>query len=390
MASQEFINKIKKLGVRRLAECLTELTEASPGTYMGRCPNPDHEDAKASFMVKENEDGMESWCCFGCHTGEKGGENFGSDNIAFVQWIYYHKFRQVLSFPQAVQKVAKFYGVPMENSRFTMVYRKNREVMEHCEQQITPFVKLYLTERGLDETDIQKWHLGFDGNRITFPIFNSTNEVIGFSNRAFSAEAMKKQKYWNTPEKIGGKETGFHKRACFYGIQFVNPADRRLFIFEGQMDAIIASKYGIPNAVAIMTCHMTDEQAQYIAGHKFIPIVCFDPDDAGKKGAMQTMEKLQKHGVKESRVLFLPDSRDMADLGRDLKEKLYSVVMPRVMPFYQYILKEVADEMDATILEKQEELMPKVKQAIANVADEDERELAKSFIERRIFKTWAA
>ena len=390
MASQEFLQKIKKLGVRRLAECLTELTETSPGTWMGRCPNPEHKDAKASFMVKEN-DGIESWCCFGCHSGEKGGENFGSDNIAFVQWIYYHKFHQVLSFPQALQKVAKFYGIPMESGKFTMVYRKNKELMQRCEQQMTPFVKLYLAERGLDEADIQKWHLGFDGNRITFPIFNSVNEVIGFSNRAFSSEALKKQKYCNTPEKTrDGKETGFHKRSCLYGIQFVNPKDRRLFIFEGQMDAIIASKYGVPNAVAAMTCHLTDEQAKYIADHKFIPVVCFDPDDAGKKGAMKTMEILQEHGVKESRVLFLPDERDMADLGRDLKDKLLDAVMPRVMPFYQYILKELADEMDAAILEKQEEMMPKIRQAIDCVSGDDEKMIAEAFINKRILKMWAA
>ena len=390
MASQEFLQKIKKCGVRKLASCLTELQETSPGTYMGRCPNPDHQDARASFMIKENEDGIESWCCFGCHSGQKGGENFGSDNIAFVQWIYYHRFHQVLSFPQALQKVAKFYGIPMENGKFTMTYRKNREVMEHCEQQLTPFVKLYLHERGLDDEDISKWHIGFDGDRITFPIFNSVGEVIGFSNRAFSAEALKRQKYWNTPEKINGKETGFHKRSCFYGIQFVNPADRRLFIFEGQMDAIIASKYGIQNAVAIMTCHMTSEQAKYIAEHHFVPVVCFDPDDAGKKGAMQTMERLREAGVTESRVLFLPDERDMADLGRDLKDKLYDTVMPRVMPFYQYILKELADEMDAAILEKQEEMMPKVRSAMNCVSNEDERAIAQSFIEKRILKMWAA
>lgn len=340
-------------------------------------------------MVKESDEGIESWCCFGCHSGTKGGENFGSDNIAFVQWYYYH-CGLVLTFPQALQKVAAFYHIPMEDSKFSAVYRKNKELMLRCEEQLTPFAKLYLEERGLDESDIQKWHIGFDGDRITFPIFNSTGEVVGFSNRAFSARSKERQKYLNTPEKTrDGKETGFHKRSCFYGIQFVNPKDRRLFIFEGQMDAIIASKYGIPNAVAAMTCHLTDEQAKYIADHHFVPIVCFDPDDAGKKGAMQTMERFYKAGVKESRVLFLPDERDMADLGRDLKDKLLSVVMPRVMPFYQYLLKEYTDELDACILEKQEETMLKTQGVIDRLSDKD-KEIAEEFVRKRVLRTWAA
>ena len=389
MASQEFLYKIKKCGVRRLAELTTELHETAPGTWMGRCPNPHHEDARDSFMIKENDEGIESWCCFGCHSGTKGGENFGSDNIAFVQW-YYHNCGLDLTFPQALQKVAAFYHIPMENSKFSAVYRKNKELMLQCEKQMTPFAKLYLEERGLDDADIKKWHIGFDGDRITFPIMNSVGEVIGFSNRAFSARAKERQKYWNTPEKTrDGKETGFHKRSCLYGIQFVNPKDRRLFIFEGQMDAIIASKHGIPNAVAAMTCHLTDEQAKYIADHHLVPVVCFDPDDAGKKGAMQTMEKFNKFGIQESRVLFLPDDRDMADLGKDLRDKLCSVVMPRVMPFYQYLLKEYTDEIDACILEKQEETMLKTKSVIEKLGDKD-REIAEAFVKKRVLGTWAA
>lgn len=356
---------------------------------MGKCPNPNHDDKTASFMVKENDEGIESWCCFGCHSGQKGGDNFGSDNIAFVQWYYYNCGLK-LTFPQAMQKVAAFYHIPMEDSKFSAIYRQNKELMLKCEQQMTPFAKLYLEDRGLDDADIQKWHIGFDGDRITFPIFNSMGEVVGFSNRAFSAKSKEKQKYWNTPEKTyDGKETGFHKRSCLYGIQFVNPKDKRLFIFEGQMDAIIASKYGIPNAVAAMTCHLTDEQAKYIADHHLVPIVCFDPDDAGKKGAMQTMEKFYKYGIQESRVLFLPDERDMADLGHALKDELCSVVMPRVMPFYQYLLKEYTDELDACILEKQEETLLKARGVIEKLNDND-KEIAESFVKNRVLKTWAA
>ena len=63
--------------------------------------------------------------------------------------------------------------------------------------------------------------------------------------------------------------------------------------------------------------------------------------------------------------------------------------MPRVMPFYQYLLKGYADEMDAAVLAKQNELMPKVSGIIASIKDETEKELAMSFVHQR-FKIWAA
>lgn len=378
--------------MRALAERVTDLHEGGSGTWVGRCPSKDHEDSTPSFCVYENKDdgGIESWCCRGCHVGPKGGSNLGSDNIAFVQWIYEHNFGMRLTFQQAVQKIAAFYHVPLEEGKFSGIYHENRKVMEDCERRLTPFVRLYLSERGLDEEDIRKWHIGFDGDRITFPIFNSYGEVVGFSNRAFSKRAEEtNRKYLNTPEKRYGKETGFHKGSAFYGIQFVTRADRRLFIFEGQMDAIIASKWGIPNAVAIMTCHMTREQAEHIAKSGFVPVICFDPDDAGEAGAMQTMEILQDAGVTDARVLFLPDQRDMADLGRDLREKTASVILPRVMPYYQYVLKGIADEMDAAILEKQGELMPKAEQVLSGIKDANELELARNFIRQRL-KLWVA
>lgn len=396
MLSNEFIQKIRKCGVRGLCEFLTELHETSPGTWMGKCPFPDEhkdgEDKSPSFMVKVNDEGIETWCCHSCHCGEKDGvENFGSDNIAFMQWVYNKKYGKRITFVQAVKKIAEAYGIPMEGGAFSAIYQKNKNAMEKYEAQLTPFVRTYLYDRGLDDDDIQKWHLGFDGDRITMPVFNSVGEVTGFSNRAFSKAAKDSgRKYMNTPEKFSdGRKTGFFKRGAFYGIQFVNKAEKRIFIFEGQFDAIIASKYGIPNAVAAMTCHLTSEQAEYIAKQGFIPVVCFDPDEAGIKGAMKTMEVLQDAGVADSRVLFLPDERDMADLGHDLKDKLVETVMPRVMPFYQYLLKGYADEMDAAVLAKQNELMPKVSGIIASIKDETEKELAMSFVHQR-FKIWAA
>ena len=279
MLSPDFIAKIKACGVRRMAERYTELRAINDHQWVGRCPNPEHEDSTASFVVELNDDGLESWRCHGCHSGRKDGtENFGSDNIAFAEWITFHKEHKVLGFYNAVAKAAEFYGIPMEENKYGPIYRQNRVLMERYEAGLTPYVRAYLHQRGLDDEDIRKWHLGFTGERISFPILNTAGDVIGFSNRAFSEESRSSgRKYINTANSRPGHPTGFFKSSVMYGAQFLDMSVKDIYIFEGQFDAILAGKVGVPNAVAVMTCHLTGEQAKFIAKHNFTPTLCFDP-----------------------------------------------------------------------------------------------------------------
>lgn len=392
MLSPDFIAKIKACGVRRMAERYTELRAINDHQWVGRCPNPEHEDSTASFVVELNDDGLESWRCHGCHSGRKDGtENFGSDNIAFAEWITFHKEHKVLGFYNAVAKAAEFYGIPMEENKYGPIYRQNRVLMERYEAGLTPYVRAYLHQRGLDDEDIRKWHLGFTGERISFPILNTAGDVIGFSNRAFSEESRSSgRKYINTANSRPGHPTGFFKSSVMYGAQFLDMSVKDIYIFEGQFDAILAGKVGVPNAVAVMTCHLTGEQAKFIAKHNFTPTLCFDPDDAGRKGAMRAMETLHDAGIDNARVLFLPDARDMADFCRDKGKEAYAYVMGHSMPFFQYIIKEACDRFDTKVLELQAEMMPEVEKALERVQDDKMKTIAQLYVKKRFMKMWAA
>lgn len=59
------------------------------------------------------------------------------------------------------------------------------------------------------------------------------------------------------------------------------------------------------------------------------------------------------------------------------------------MPFYQYLLKGMADEMDAAVLQKQNELMPRAEKIISGIRDKGEQERAKGYFERRM-RMWSA
>jgi DNA primase len=380
--SKKFIEQIKYAGVLKLTEKYTILKKISNDTWMGRCPNPEHNDKTPSFMVKQNKNGPESWACFGCHAGKKDYYNYGSDNIAFIQWINAILYKKILSFPQAVMEVARFYNINIEQDKYDYLYDNNYKKNKAYIKNLNTDVIEYLKIRGLNEVDIKKWQIGFDGERITFPIFNAYNQIAGFSRRILQKKEGE-PKYKNSFES-----PIFKKQEIFYGLNFVNNIDSRLLITEGQIDVILAHKYNINFAVATMGCNLSDYQISYIKEHNKIPILCYDGDIAGKHGIHKALERLYLAGI-QSRVLILPENKDLADIANKLKENLSQYIETHTMPYFQYYLQDIINGLDVMISNKIIETMPRIKQIINNIKDPDEKVIAKNFVQQRI-KLWAA
>ena len=381
--SQNFIYKVKSAGVLSLAQRYTTLKQISNTTWMGKCPNPEHQDSTPSFMVKQNSDGLESWSCFGCHSGIKGFDNYGSDNIAFMQWIYDKVYKSNLSFPEAVIKVAEFYNIELECNKYDYLYQANKVKAKAYSENLNSLALQYLKERGLDKEDIVKWRLGFDGKRIVFPILDCYNQIIGFSRRILQ-ETKDEPKYINSVNS-----QIFKKQNIFYGIQFVNHKEPKLLIVEGQMDAILAHKYNVPYTVATMSCSLSDYHANYIKENNKIPIICYDGDDAGKNGMLKAINKLNDFKVPNVKILILPRNMDLADMALKLKKDLPKYVENHIMPYSTYFLQNIANELDTTMNNKIMEIAPRIRQIINNIRDPDEKHMAQNFIEKRI-KLWAA
>ena len=385
MLSKEFLQRIQKLGVFKIASYYTELTKESNGIWKGRCPNPNHQDNTPSFMVQIEPDDNQHWCCFGCHVGAKGGNNFGTDNIAFVQWLYFNKYKKFLTLYQAVQILCKFYHVDIEEDKYDYIYRQNENSCKHFEKNITDEVRYYLNWRGLDDVDIKKWRLGFNGERITFPIMNSSNRIIGFSNRRYIKKSKPESKYINSKTS-----PIFNKKKVLYGIQFVNKAQKELFLVEGQLDAILAQKYGLENVVATMTCHLSEDHIRIIKNGGFAPVFCYDGDEAGRRGVQKALEILYKAGVTNAKVLIMPTGKDMADLATNKKHSLKDYVYAHTMPYSQYILGNLANEIDSKINSQIQLMIPKIQEILSTIIDPAERLMAQNYINKRIFMWQAA
>ena len=76
-------------------------------------------------------------------------------------------------------------------------------------------------------------------------------------------------------------------------------------------------------------------------------------------------------------------------IKQDVKDKLKDVLRGRIMSYSQYILKGIADDIDASILAKRQEALPKIREVLSSIEDPDEELIAKDFIEKRM-KLWSS
>ena len=370
--SKEFIEEIKRYGVLEIARRYTEL-KPSGSNYIGKCPNPSHSDSTPSFVVAQNGP-YESWHCYGCH--ESGD---GSDNIAFVQWIN-RKLGRNISFQEAVKMIADFYHIKIEEDKRNPVYDNNLKLAKAYQKNLTFDEAAYLIDRGLDYSDIEKWMIGFNDKRIMFPIKDKFGRISGFTGRIID-----NNKYPDEPKYKNSKNSEvFNKSNILYGINNFDSSSKYILISEGVMDVILAHHYGVRYTVATLCCHLSKQHMDIIKNMNKEPVLCFDGDSAGQKGIQSALRDLSSFGIKNTKIFMLPKNKDLADISLEYRDNLRDYIESKMISYSQYMLNNVANELDAMINSEIQRAIPKVRNILNSIEDKDELIMAKSYIKNRI------
>jgi len=145
-------------------------------------------------------------------------------------------------------------------------------------------------------------------NRIMFPLWNLSGQVIGFSGRIYSE--------LDTAKYINSKESKlFKKGELLYNYHRAKDEARRqkkVIIVEGFMDVLALYKHGVKNVVATMGTAITHEQALLIKKLASQIILCFDGDEAGAKATINCGNELSNINV-IPQVIRLSDNFDPDD-----------------------------------------------------------------------------
>lgn len=117
--------------------------------------------------------------------------------------------------------------------------------------------------------------------RIMFPIWNVSGQVIGFTSKITKPD--QKPKYLNSIESFM-----FNKRELLYGINFAKTPIRQqdaVILVEGNMDQISLFQAGFQNTVAIMGTALTESNVDYLLKLTKNIYLCLDNDQGGKQAA---------------------------------------------------------------------------------------------------------
>ena len=141
-------------------------------------------------------------------------------------------------------------------------------------------------------------------SRVMFPIRDLRKKVIGFGGRILG-EGM--PKYLNSPET-----PLFSKGRALYLLEKAREAAGKtdtLIIVEGYFDAIALHQAGIAHVVATLGTALTPDHIRTIRRYVKRVVLLFDPDEAGVRAALRTLDLFMDSGL-GVRVVSLPDGDD--------------------------------------------------------------------------------
>ncbi|TCI25707.1 DNA primase [Exiguobacterium sp. SH5S13] len=313
---------------------------------VGLCPF--HSENSPSFSVSP-EKGM--YHCFGCGAG--------GNVFTFVMET------EGLSFPETIERLATRANIAVEGvagdeelTRDQVVRKQMRdahriiadlyhEVLMKTEAGEVGLT--YLRERGLAETTIGQYKIGyapdqrrftvdslerrgfdlevmveaglisksrsgeyfdrFEG-RVVFPIADRDGTIVGFSGRAIDD---RQPKYVNTAET-----PLFNKSELLFGFSQARASMRkqkRVLLVEGNVDVLQVAQAGTAEVVASLGTAFSSQHARALSRMVDEVVICYDGDHAGQEATLKVVRMLEAYPL-DVQVLMLPEKTDPDDYIR--------------------------------------------------------------------------
>jgi DNA primase len=318
--AQDNVELIKeRMNIADLVRTYVQLQPAGKN-LRGLCPF--HKEKTPSFIVSPDR---ATWHCFGC--------GLGGDIFSFLMRFENLEFREALKV-LAERTGVQLVGSSADERAYDALYDINRAAKEIFVKNLwadiaaAQVARDYLVERGLKESTIREFEIGFAPNssdgvsraltktgfrisdieraglvfktergtywdrfrgRIMFPIANSVGKVVGFTGRIMpGVDESGTGKYINSPET-----PIFNKSKLLFGIHKTKQhirETRSAVLVEGQMDFLMAWQDGIKHIVASSGTALTKDHLEGLKRSADTLIVLFDRDEAGEAATERVID----------------------------------------------------------------------------------------------------
>ncbi|QOJ34646.1 MAG: DNA primase [Nitrospira sp.] len=347
LISDDVISRIKeRIDIAEIVRQHVALTRTGQN-LKGLCPF--HQEKSPSFTVSSSR---QIFHCFGCGAG--------GNVFTFLMKL------TGAGFPEVVRDLGRKAGVevpessggpsPQERSQLGRLERLNSAAADWYRRMLADGpggaqARAYLDKRGIRPETVEQFHLGYapadwDGltksmlkegfspgdliaaglavprdqgrdpkrsvsgqydrfrSRVMFPIVDLRKRVVAFGGRILG-EGM--PKYLNSPET-----PLFKKGHTLFALDAAREAAAReqaLVVVEGYFDAIALHQAGIRHVAATLGTALTADHIAVIRRFASNVVLLFDPDQAGVRAALRTLDLFVNSGM-AVKVVSLPEGDD--------------------------------------------------------------------------------
>jgi DNA primase len=377
--------------------------------YVGLCPF--HHEKTPSFVVSPAK---QLFHCFGCGVG---GDVFGflmkADSLSFPEAIRTLGERAGISIPQPSapakdplevssqesllkiqQAAADYYHDLLLNhpgSKNARDYLKHRGVQPETVKNFMLGYALplwdgllkHLQGRGCSPGEIEKAGLAIlreDGKghydrfreRIIFPIRNLQGKIIAFGGRIFGTVAQDTSlpKYMNSPET-----PLYTKGHHLFGLDRARSGVTQtgnLMIVEGYLDTLAAHQAGFQNAAATLGTALTLEHLHLIRRFARNVILVFDPDLAGVRAALRTVDLFMSSGV-HAQVVTLPQGEDPDSFIKNHGSAAFQDLLSKSVGLLDFALQQIVSNASKKTIEEKLRIVEEVLPILAKIPNHVER-----------------
>ena len=343
------LEKLKSASLSKVVEELGGSLKKVGYEYVTQCVW--HDDKNPSLTINDDKG-----FCF-CHVCREGG-----DVIKYVEQ------RKGLGFVDAANLAATILGVQLETDGISVEQQKKiqarrAESVKKLEAEQETYktnlrdpragrVREILKSRGLSKEASKEFGLGyassgFFSGRITIPITDYQNDIVGWTGRATKDQ----------PGKYKNSADGelFHKKSLVFNEYRAKEAARlagSLIFVEGHLDVVSMWQHGIANVVAMQGTGAPEPYIlQRLARSASNFVLCFDGDEGGKKAVQQFISaagKLAQQGEIQVNVVKLPQGQDPDELIRSEGVQAFHNLVASSIPWLDWVIDFWAADLDKT------------------------------------------
>ncbi|PID28877.1 MAG: DNA primase [Candidatus Cloacimonadota bacterium] len=340
MIPKEQIDKV--LQTTNIVDIISERIDLrrAGANYKASCPF--HDEKTASFMVSENK---QIFKCFGC--GISGNAIKFITEYDRIPWqdsvkllaakygidiVETNNYRKkdtdkITMLKDLYRDVAKIYFNTIQNSksRELISFLEKRELdnntinffkigyapdfwnfLSDNKDLISKYGENFLFEAGFLKKGKSENYYDFFRNRVVFPIYDITGDVVAFSGRDLG-DSDQVAKYLNSPET-----EIYNKSSIFFGFYHSLESIRKLdsaILVEGNLDQIKMFNFGYKNCIALCGTGLTEQHVKILKRNVSKVTIIFDGDKAGVKASLKSASLILDKGI-EVRVVNLPEGED--------------------------------------------------------------------------------